>query len=284
MPGTTRSSTPKLHHSCVCRRLQPCADFRAPRHAAGHRQSVDQTQPQRLAGVHGMTTESERDELASEYVLGTLSAEDRADVQRRLPTDPELRAAVDVWERRLLDLTDLAEPQQPSPLLWPRIERSVERLTQKVSSPAQTSWWNLLPLWRGLSAAGLAATLILGSILLTQTTPKPSYLVVLVAPQDKAPGWVIQASNSHEIQLIPLGVVEVPADKALEFWTKADGWQGPVSLGLVKPGQALKVELDKLPPLQPNQLFELTLEGANGSPIGKPTGPIQAIGRAVKVL
>ncbi|MBC8996059.1 anti-sigma factor domain-containing protein [Pseudomonas sp. NPDC087639] len=231
-----------------------------------------------------MTTESERDELASEYVLGTLSAEDRADVQRRLPTDPELRAAVDVWERRLLDLTDLAEPQQPSPLLWPRIERSVERLTQKVSSPAQTSWWNLLPLWRGLSAAGLAATLILGSILLTQTTPKPSYLVVLVAPQDKAPGWVIQASNSHEIQLIPLGVVEVPADKALEFWTKADGWQGPVSLGLVKPGQALKVELDKLPPLQPNQLFELTLEGANGSPIGKPTGPIQAIGRAVKVL
>ena len=149
---------------------------------------------------------------------------------------------------------------------------------------ANCVWWNLLPLWRGLSAAGLAATLILGSILLTQTTPKPSFLVVLVAPQDKAPGWVIQASNSHEIQLIPLGVVEVPADKALEFWTKADGWQGPVSLGLVKPGEALSVPLDKLPPLQPNQLFELTLEGANGSPIGKPTGPIQAIGRAVKVL
>ncbi|MFJ2537291.1 anti-sigma factor domain-containing protein [Pseudomonas sp. NPDC087614] len=233
-----------------------------------------------------MTTESaqERDELASEYVLGTLPAEDRAKVQRRLPTDPELRAAVEAWERRLLDLTELAAPQQPSPQLWPRIERSVERLTPKIHASVKTSWWNLLPLWRGLTAAGLAATLLLGSILLTQTTPKPSYLVVLVAPQDKAPGWVIQASNSREIQLIPLGVVEVPADKALEFWTKADGWQGPVSLGLVKPGQALKVPLDKLPPLQPNQLFELTLEGANGSPIGKPTGPIQAIGRAVKVL
>ncbi|MBX9405912.1 anti-sigma factor [Pseudomonas baetica] len=233
-----------------------------------------------------MTTESaqERDELASEYVLGTLSAEDRANVQRRLPTDPELRAAVEAWERRLLDLTDLAAPQQPSPQLWPRIERSVERLTPKIPASVKTSWWNLLPLWRGLTAAGLAATLVLGSILLTQTTPKPSYLVVLVAPQDKAPGWVIQASDSREIQLIPLGVVQVPADKALEFWTKADGWQGPVSLGLVKPGQALKVPLDKLPPLQPNQLFELTLEGANGSPIGKPTGPIQAIGRAVKVL
>ncbi|NYH10967.1 anti-sigma factor [Pseudomonas moraviensis] len=231
-----------------------------------------------------MTTESaqERDELASEYVLGTLSDEARAEVQRRLPNEPELQAAVDAWERRLLELTDLAPAHQPSSQLWQRIERSVGQLTHKVTP--EISWWNRLSLWRGLSAAGLAATLLLGSILLTQTTPKPSFMVVLVAPQDKAPGWVIQASSPREIQLIPLGVVEVPADKALEFWTKADGWQGPVSLGLVKPGQALSIPLDKLPPLQPNQLFELTLEGANGSPIGKPTGPIQAIGRAVKVL
>ena len=231
-----------------------------------------------------MTTESaqEGDELDSEYVLGTLSAEERAEVQRRLPNEPELQAAVDAWERRLLELTDLAPTHQPSSQLWQRIERSVGQLTHKVAP--EISWWNRLSLWRGLSAAGLAATLLLGSILLTQTTPKPSFLVVLVAPQDKAPGWVIQASNPREIQLIPLGVVEVPTDKALEFWTKADGWQGPVSLGLVKPGQALSIPLDKLPPLQPNQLFELTLEGANGSPIGKPTGPIQAIGRAVKVL
>jgi len=231
-----------------------------------------------------MTTESaqERDELAGEYVLGTLSAEERAEVQRRLPNEPELQAAVDAWERRLLELTDLAPSHQPSAQLWQRIERSVAQHIAPVAT--DTSWWNRLSLWRGLSAAGLAATLLLGSILLTQTTPKPSYLVVLVAPQDKAPGWVIQASSPREIQLIPLGVVEVPADKALEFWTKADGWQGPVSLGLVKPGQALSIPLDKLPPLQPNQLFELTLEGANGSPIGKPTGPIQAIGRAVKVL
>ncbi|MCF4998882.1 RNA polymerase subunit sigma-70 [Pseudomonas syringae] len=233
-----------------------------------------------------MTTESaaERDELAGEYVLGTLSAEQRAEVQRRLPNEPLLREAVDSWERRLLGLTDFAEPQQPSAPLWQRIERSVERLTGNRSTTEQTSWWNLLALWRGLSAAGWVATLVLGGLLLTQTTPKPSYLVVLVAPQDNTPGWVIQASNPREIQLIALGAVEVPADKALEFWTKADGWQGPVSLGLVKPGQSLSIPLDKLPPLQPNQLFELTLEGANGSPIGKPTGPIQAIGRAVKVL
>ena len=231
-------------------------------------------------------TPEERDELASEYVLGTLSAELRSEVQQRLRDDAELRTAVDTWERRLLGLTDLVEPTTPTAHLWPRIERSVAALEPRPLQPAAqpSSWWNLLPLWRALAGAGLTATLLLGALLLTQTTVKPTYLVVLVGPQDKAPGWVIQASNPREIQLIPLGVVEVPADKALEFWTKAEGWQGPVSLGLVKPGQTLSVPLDKLPPLVPDQLFELTLENPNGSPIGKPTGPIQFIGRAVKVI
>ncbi|MEX3777352.1 anti-sigma factor [Pseudomonas sp. MYb118] len=229
-------------------------------------------------------TPEDIEELASEYVLGTLSAERRTEVQRRLRDDSRLRAAVDSWERRLLGLTDLVEPETPSPHLWHRIERSLNMANVKTAPTPVRSWWDRLALWRGLAGAGLAATLVLGALLLTQTTVKPTYLVVLVAPQDKAPGWVIQASNPREIQLIPLGVAQVPEDKALEFWTKADDWQGPVSLGLVKPGQILSVPLDKLPPLEPNQLFELTLENRNGSPIGKPTGPIQFIGRAVKVI
>ncbi|WP_339542503.1 anti-sigma factor [Pseudomonas sp. JAI120] len=219
------------------------------------------------------------DELASEYVLGTLPAEQRAEVEQRLPHDAQLRAAVDAWEQRLLPLTALAEPVPPSAELWRRIQRNI--------APAQTraGWWNLLALWRSLAGAGLVTTLVLAALLLTRPPAlSPSFVVVLVAPQNQAPGWVIQASNNQQIQLIPLGVMEVPADKALQFWTKGDGWQGPVSLGLVKPGQTLSVPLDKLPPLAPNQLFELTLEDPRGSPTGKPTGPIQAIGRAVKVL
>ena len=230
------------------------------------------------------------DELASEYVLGTLPAEQRIKIQKRLAQEADLRTAVDAWEQRLLPLTELAEPHNPTPLLWRRIERSLNSNDRRASGVAAIakpiSWWNLLPLWRGLTGIGLVATLLLGSVLLTRTAPvnPTTYLVVLVAPQSQAPGWVIQASNPREIQLIPLEVAQVPADKVLEFWTKADGWQGPVSLGLVKPGQTFSVPLDKLPPLEPNQLFELTLEDPNGSQTGKPTGPIQFIGRAVKVI
>ena len=151
----------------------------------------------------------------------------------------------------------------------------------------QSSWWDSLSLWRGFSAAGMTATLVLGALLLMRLAPEPSptWLVVLAAPQDLSPGWVVQASNrTQEIELIPLGVTELPPDKALQLWTKAEGWQAPVSLGLVKPGEPIRIRLDDLPPLQPNQLFELTLEQPTGSPTGLPTGPIQFIGRAAKVI
>ncbi|XCY76982.1 anti-sigma factor [Pseudomonas sp. CBR-F] len=223
------------------------------------------------------------DELASEYVLGTLPIEQRTEVEQRLATDADLRAAVDAWEQRLLPLTGQAAPATPSVYLWRRIERS---LGHSATRDSPVSWWNRLALWRGLAGAGIAASLVLATLLLTRTAVinPTAYVVVLVAPQNQAPGWVIQASNTQEIQLIPLGIMEVPADKTLQFWTKGEDWQGPVSLGLVKPGQTLSVPLDKLPPLAPNQLFELTLENPGGSKTGKPTGPIQAIGRAVKVI
>jgi len=233
--------------------------------------------------------------LAGEYVIGTLSAAARQAVEARLPLDPALRRAVGRWEERLLPLTALVEPAEPTATLWERITHSVAELERRaapapVSRPRPTpatGWWHSLALWRGLAATGCAAAVLMASVLVLHGSESgaPQYMVVLVAPQDKAPGWVVQASHtdSGAVELIPLGRDPVPAEKSLQFWTKADGWKGPVSLGLVKPGQAVRVPLASLPPLQANQLFELTLEPAQGSPLDRPTGPVQFIGRAVKV-
>lgn len=219
-------------------------------------------------------------ELAGEYVLGTLPAAARLAVERRLLLDPALRLAIQQWEADLLPLTALVEPVAPSSRLWRRIEASS---TPKV----KRSMWNSLGLWRMLTAGSMLATAVLAVSLAGRIgggEPKPQYMVVLVGPQDKAPGYVVQASSTRELNLVPLNAAAVPADKSLQFWTKADGWKGPVSLGLVKPGQTITIPLDALPNIQPNQLFELTLEPVNGSPLNKPTGPIQFIGRAVKVM
>lgn len=231
-------------------------------------------------------TDDDIDALAGEYVLGTLSAGARAAVEARMHVEPALREAVQGWEARLLPLTALAPPADPSPALWARIEQSLGNVAKpKPARPsAFSNWWNNLQLWRGLAAGGFAAAALMVAVLVTRPLPQPQYMVVLVAPQDKSPGWVIQTTSSRQLSLVPLGTFEVPPQKALQFWTKADQWRGPVSLGLVKQGQTLRIPIDKLPPLEPNQLFELTLEPENGSPIDRPTGPIQFIGRAVKVM
>jgi len=223
-------------------------------------------------------------ELAAEYVLGTLARAERLQVEAELARNATLRAAVGYWEQRLLPLTALVQPVPPAPGLWARIERSLG----PAPAPApvvRASWWDRLGLWRGLAAGGFAAAAIMAAVvgLRLYQVQQPRYMVVLAAPQNAAPGWVLELRGDATLHLEPLVKTDVPERRALQLWTKADGWKGPVSLGLVQPGQAVDVSLAKLPKVVPNQLFEITLEPQAGSPIGRPTGPILYIGRAVKV-
>lgn len=227
------------------------------------------------------------DALASAYVLGTLSGARRREVQERLPNDAMLRTAVDAWEARLLPLTALVEPVEPPAALWSRIEKSLPAVAvraQTHTSPWQ-NWWRSVYFWRAVAATGFVAASV--AVLLPSTglfaPAAPQYMVVLVAPNGTAPGWVVQTSGRDTLRLVPLGTTAVPEQRSLQFWTKADDWNAPVSLGLVQPDQPLEVKLDQLPPLVPNQLFEITLEPNAGSPTGRPTGPILYIGRAVKL-
>ena len=232
----------------------------------------------------------DRDDEPAEYVLGTMELAQRRDLERRLPLDAALRQAVDAWEARLHGLTALAPPIEPPAALWQRIEHSLGPAPavathRALAASRWQAWWMNLALWRSLAAGGVAAALLLavrpGWAPLGDAEPR--YVVVLVAPGGQAPGWVVQAHAARELTLTPLTRTATPEDKALQFWTKADNWTVPVSLGLVRPGEPLRVRLDQLPALQPNQLFEITLEPPAGSPTGRPTGPIQFIGRAVKL-
>ena len=237
-----------------------------------------------------MSPLSDHDERAAAYVLGTLPAAQRREVEQALPHDSSLRAAVAYWEERLLPLTSLSEPVTPSVALWERISASVSpaAAADAAKPPGHTSrasWWNRIGLWRGLAAGGFAAAAIMAVVVgVGMPDPEaPRYVVVLAGPQTMRPGWVLNMSDERTLELEPLVATTVPDQRVLQLWTKADAWSGPVSLGLVTPGRKVRVRLDKLPPVQPDQLFEITLEPAGGSPIGRPTGPILYIGRAVKL-
>lgn len=77
-------------------------------------------------------------------------------------------------------------------------------------------------LWRGLAgtgftAAGIPAVLVTCDGVLLAA---PQHMLVLVAPQDKARRWVIQASGrigNKQLSLIPLGLKRVPVEKSIQF-------------------------------------------------------------------
>ncbi|AJC17708.1 anti-sigma factor [Pandoraea sputorum] len=221
------------------------------------------------------------DDLAGEYVIGTLSWEQRQAVASRLRHEPILAAKVAQWEARLQPLADNVAPLEPSAQLWQRLNRTLSGVQRSVWRRC----WDDIRFWRFTSGAVACAALFLSIALVVKlgTPPSPPrFVVVLASPQDKSPGWLLQVGTDKKLRLIPLKQqAPMEANKTLQLWTKADGWSGPVSLGLLKAGVPVEVSLENLPPLLPNQLFEITLEPPQGSPIDRPTGPILSIGRAV---
>ena len=57
--------------------------------------------------------DEDQDTLAAEYVLGTLSAEEREHAEALLTFDSGFEAAVRQWERRLGELNVMVEAVEP---------------------------------------------------------------------------------------------------------------------------------------------------------------------------
>jgi anti-sigma-K factor RskA len=228
--------------------------------------------------------------LAGEYVIGVLSPDEAREVERLMRENPALDAAVHEWQDRLLPMASIPEPIAPSPALWQRIARDLPSgRSTSPTSPAREArprLWDSVKFWRLAALAGFAAALLLAFLALLRpiAEPIPMYTAVLQSPHDRSAGWLVEGTRDGMVTLTPLVKTPVQPEKALQFWTKPDGAAGPSSLGLVKPDERIQVPADKLPGLAANQLFEITLEPAGGSPYNKPSGPILYVGRTVKLM
>lgn len=221
--------------------------------------------------------EEQRLDIA-EYVMGTLDSDARAALERAMQTDRELAREVYSWQDWLLPLVERVAPTEPSNQLWPRIARHLPTRT-----PAPR-WWQKLLFWQGLSAAALL--LSVGLALQLARSPAPAelrYVAILHTPAQQV-AWVVESVDADTLRLRPVGELPVlAAGRAWQFWTKPLNADRPTSLGLVPAHGELRVARSALPALGAQQLFEVTLEPQNGSPTGRPTGPILAVGRMAAV-
>ena len=235
------------------------------------------------------------DRLAAEHVLGLLEGTERTHAEDLLATDEAYGRLFRAWTQRFAELDETAPAIAPSAGLWPAIEAGLAnrsatiRELRPAAPPApapRPSIWGSVGFWRPAALAAGLAVLMLGSGLvaaLNRAARTPVLVAVLMTDASR-PAAVVNAFADGRTELVPLDSIVVPPGKALEVWTLWDRARGPVSVGLTGQARSIPLRLDGLPRPGPDQLFEITLEDATGSPTGRPTGPVLMKGTASTAL
>ncbi|MEO6841232.1 MAG: anti-sigma factor [Bradyrhizobium sp.] len=63
--------------------------------------------------------------LAAEYAIGTLDAEERAQVEAMMSVDKDFTAMVDAWEQKLGVLNQMVGSVEPRPIVWENIKAAI---------------------------------------------------------------------------------------------------------------------------------------------------------------
>jgi anti-sigma-K factor RskA len=230
--------------------------------------------------------EEDRQALAAEFVLGTLTAAERADTVFRLRADPDLKQAVEEWERRLAPLNDTVRPIDPPPELEQSINRRIAGSGREQGEVAllhrQLRGWQTASLVTGAIAAVLA-----GFIILRPTAPEAplsptGQYVAVLQTEGPGPAFVASVDLGRGVISVRRVAAQAQSGKSFELWRVGGGREQPESLGVIE--DSLKIPATRLGGASADlsdTMFAISLEPTGGSPTGQPTGPILFTGKLV---
>ncbi len=233
----------------------------------------------------------------AEFVLGTLEEGDRIRLLAAMEEDKSLQREVGFWQDRLLSLYKDIDPIEPTRSVWLQIDAALnlEPVSNAVASPLPpsatilhdaskrrkdtTPLWQRIGFWQGLSGLAVALALVLSLTFIMRTgVPSRATYVAVLQTADKQAAWIVKVGQTGPVRIEPLSDRgAIPQGKAWELWTKGKNASAPTSLGLLGTGPR-EIPREALPYLGEDQLFEISLEPAGGSPTGRPTGPVLSLG------
>lgn len=125
------------------------------------------------------------DDLASAFVLGTLSEAERTRVARLIRDNAELEKAVSEWQNRLLPLASAVPSVTPPPQVWDAIEAEITtpKFVEKRDGFLSFLRWNSLTALMVGAVIGIALTLLIPR---ANTVPA-SYVGFLAANNSSVP-------------------------------------------------------------------------------------------------
>jgi len=215
--------------------------------------------------------------IAAEYVLGVLSAAERREVERRLARERALASEVALWEERLTGLTDEVVPVAPPDAVWSRIERAIG------TGARAPSVWQSLTFWRtfAIASAALAAASIAALVYVGLVPGARVPLMATLSGSAGQPNFVASVTATGNSLVIVPAALLTNDPRAYELWLIPTGETRPRSLGLIQPGQPIRLDIpsDLAGLVTPDATLAVSLEPPGGSPTGLPTGPVVAAGK-----
>lgn len=221
---------------------------------------------------------------AAEYVLGTLSADERTRFEVLLAADPDVQRAVLAWERRFAPLAALVEEVPPSPAVWESIrQRLPDSPASQTNAPLLLTLRRSRDRWRfgAIVGAAIAAGLAFAAIdrILTEHREPAGSYVAVVNRGGHLPALIIRVDLSTRSVFVRPVAPEIPAGRSLELWYIGNG-KPPKSMGLIDK-QTKTVPLPSGAHIEKAD-FAVSVEPAGGSPTGAPTGPVIYSGQLLK--
>lgn len=233
---------------------------------------------------------------AGEYVLGTLSADERSAFLRLLAHQPALVEAVRDWQERLAPLGLNLPPVEPPASLFPRIAATIDAATVGGARAMVASNDNRVARWRATSLVAGVAALIAGGLALRPAALPPvqspvqppivaqpvahtSGVAALTAAGTTPALIVTHDRRTGELELLP---VNLPNDTLHSFQLWAiKGKAAPRPIGLIESRRAgpQHVRLHD----EAGVTLAISREPIGGSPTGLPTGPVLYTGKLLQV-
>lgn len=227
-----------------------------------------------------------RNALVAEYVLGLLSSSEHERIGRLIEDSAELRAERDFWISRFAALNAEYEETPVPGHIYAAIEA---RAFGDLVRPRATSWWDSLPIWRGIAVGALAVAIAaVGFNLMQPRFDADAMAVQLVAALQAQEGSGVEFVAVYDqgqgaVRITSLKGAPVP-DKDFELWY-INGDQPAVSMGVIPVNARLEIPLDAeaRASIGPGTVLAVTLEQTGGSPTGAAQGPIVALGPATAI-
>jgi anti-sigma-K factor RskA len=184
------------------------------------------------------------DQLAGEYVLGTLRGAARRRFERECSTSTDALSRVRVWEDRFMELLPLLEPITPRSHVW--------------------------GLWGALAVGVVLAVTV-------RWMYPPLAVVATVAQSATQPLWQVSRSKDSTVLAVRAArnIAENPG-AAFELWALQRDGSAPVSLGLMPRDGSVRRSLSvrQITALMGSDTLAVSVEPLSGSPTGAPTGPV----------